>query len=87
MLKGVIAINHVNDGNVTENNPTMDANTKRVQEKVALLRKEEGFTSLRESDPYLENSEIMLRQANYEYVAWSMLTISAALLAMKYSRG
>lgn len=63
-----------------EVNATMDANTKRVQEKAALLKRE-GF-----QDYYLENSEIVLRQANYEYVVWSMLTISAALLALKYSR-
>ena len=58
----------------------MTANTKRVQVKAALLK--EGF----QNNDLLENSEIVLTQHNYEYVFWSMMTISAALLAMKYSR-
>ena len=63
-----------------EVNAAMDANTLRVQQKAIALKKE-GFRN-----NYLENSEIVLRQHNYEYIFWSMMTISAALLAMKYSR-
>ncbi len=70
-----------------EINATMDANTKRIEEKAAAVNKKEGFSSLRDNGlDILENSEIVLRQNNYEFVVWSMLTISAALLVMKFTR-